>query len=236
MHNKWQQASGGKISNLYEVTLDDYARVALQSLFYFNYLCSGPSGIGPSRSELQLRLAAWNGNSRRVVKLMEEVTIVAGVNTRIPHLEGDTIFGSTKRKLNLPLGDDSDSHRHNRVNSSVPKLGKGMSPTQARSIMTAKNSLSQPLPIKKTSRILSPLRRLSRSPSQQGSFVWPLALTKNRLQISKSPCADPTKWHIERIEMDSQEHCHGRSDGKKCRAKIARYRRVVAAPTFTVKG
>ena len=55
---------------------------------------------------------------------MEEVTTVAGVNTRIPHLEGDTIFGSTKRKLNLPPGDDSDSHRHDLINFFVPKLGK----------------------------------------------------------------------------------------------------------------
>ena len=128
VHNKWQQASGGKISDLYQATLDDYARAALQSLFYFNfYLRGGPNGTGPSRSELQLRLAARNGNSRRVVKLMEEVTTMAGVNTT--HLEGDTIFDSTKRKLNLPPTDNSNSHRHDRVNFSVPKLGKGMSPT-----------------------------------------------------------------------------------------------------------
>ena len=44
---------------------------------------------------------------------------------------------------------------------------------------------------------------------------------------------DPTDWHIERIKMDSLEYCCGRSDGKKCGAKIARYRRAVAAPTFT---
>ena len=160
MHNKWQQACGGKISNLYQATLDDYAWAALQSLFYFNYLRGGPSSTGPSRSELQLCLAARNGNSRRVVKLMEEVTTVAGVNTRIPHLEGDTIFGSTKRRLNLPPSDDSDSHRHNRVNFSVPKLGKDMSPTQVRSSVTAKRSIPQPPPLGKTSRVLSPLRRL----------------------------------------------------------------------------
>ena len=224
VHNKWQQASGGKISDLYQATLDDYARAALQSLFYFNYLRGGPSGTGPSRSELQLRLAARNGNNRRVVKLMKEVTTVAGVNTRIPHLEGDTIFGSTKRKLNLPPGDDSDSHYHDRVNFSLPKLGKGMSPTQAQSIVTAKSSVPQPLPVKKTSRVLSPLTRLLRSPSQRGSLVRPLALTKNGLQISESPCADPTEWHIEHIKMDSQENCRRRSDGKKCGAKIAHYR------------
>ena len=232
VHNKWQQASGGKISDLYQATLDDYARAALQSLFYFNYLRGGPSGTGPSRSELQLRLAARNGNTSRVVKLMEEVTTVANVNTRIPHLEGDTIFGSTKRKLNLPPGDDSDSHRHDRVNFSIPKLGMGMSPAQARSSVNAKSSIPQPLHLRKTSRVLSPSWRLSRSPSQRGSPGRPLALTKNGLQISESPCADPTDWHIERIEMDSLEHCRGQSDGKKCGAKIARYRRAVAPPTF----
>ena len=29
VHNKWQQTSGGKISDLYQATLDDYARAAL---------------------------------------------------------------------------------------------------------------------------------------------------------------------------------------------------------------
>ena len=33
--------------------------------------------------------------------------------------------------------------------------------------------------------------------------------------------------------MDSEEHCHGQSDARKCGAKIVRYRRVVAAPNFT---
>ena len=88
MHYKWQQASEGKISNVYHTTLDDYSWAALQSLFYFNYLRGGPSGTGPSRSKLQLRLASCKANSKRVVKLLEQVTVEAGVNTRIPHLEG----------------------------------------------------------------------------------------------------------------------------------------------------
>ena len=36
----------------------------------------------------------------------------AGLDTRVPHLEGETIFGFAKRKLDLPPGDDSDSYRH----------------------------------------------------------------------------------------------------------------------------
>ena len=131
VHHKWQQALGGKISNVYHATLDDYARAALQSFFYFNYLRGGLSGIGPSRNELQLHLASHKANSKRAVKLLEQVTAEAGVNIRIPHLKGETIFGSTNRKLDLPLGDDSESHRYDRVNFIIPKIGKGMSPSQS---------------------------------------------------------------------------------------------------------
>ena len=59
------------------------------------------------------------------------MTAEVGVNTRILHLEGKTIFGSTKRKLDLPPGDDSDSHHHDCVNFTVPKIGRGMSPSQS---------------------------------------------------------------------------------------------------------
>ena len=96
--------------------------------------------------------------------------------------------------------------------------------------MNAKNSLHQPLPLRKTSKVLSPLRSLSRSPKQQGSLVWPLALMKSGLQISESLCTNPIEWHIERITMDLEEHCCGQSDAKKCGAKIACYRRALATP------
>ena len=132
IHNKWLQASGNKMINVYHTTIDDFARAALQSLFYFNYLRSGPSGIGRSKFELELCLASRKRNSKRVVKLLDEVTLEASLNTRVPHLEGETIFGTAKRKLDLPLGDDSDSHRHDCVNYAVPKVGEGVSFSQAR--------------------------------------------------------------------------------------------------------
>ena len=53
VHHKWQQTSGGKISDVYHATLDDYARAALQSLFYFNYLRGGPSGTGCRNTKTQ---------------------------------------------------------------------------------------------------------------------------------------------------------------------------------------
>ena len=43
------------------------------------------------------------------------------VNTRYCVLEGSKLFGSTKRKLNLPPGADCDSHRPDKVNYSIPR-------------------------------------------------------------------------------------------------------------------
>src|SRR5450759_2063919 len=37
-------------------------------------------------------------------------------------LEGAEIFGSTKRKLDLPPGSDHDSHRQDKVNFSIPRM------------------------------------------------------------------------------------------------------------------
>ena len=213
--------------------MDDYARAALQSLFYFNYLRGGPSGTSPSRNELQLRLASRKANSKRVVKLLEQVTADVGVNTRIPHLEGETIFGSMKRKLDLPPGDDSDSHPHDHVNFTIPKIGRGMSPSQSRSVLIARNHLSQSPRVGKPLRALSPSKKTSRSPRRRGIPMKAFALTKSRLPIVESSYADPSEWHIEQIFVDLEEHCRGRTNVKKCGAKIVRYRHGVAAPTFT---
>ena len=45
-----------------------------------------------------------------------------GVGSRVPHLEGEEIFGSTKRRLDVPIGDAGDSHRPDKVNFSQPRV------------------------------------------------------------------------------------------------------------------
>ena len=157
------------------------------------------------------------------MKLLEHVIAEAGVNTRIPHLDDETIFGSTKRKLDLPPGDDSNSHRHDHVNFTIPKIGKGMSPTKSQSVLIARNHVSQSPHVGKPLRGSSPSKNTWRSPKQRGIPVRALALTKSGLPVVESPCADPSEWHIERISIDSEEHCRGKTDVKRCGAKIARY-------------
>ena len=42
--------------------------------------------------------------------------------TKEPHLEGEKVFGSQKRKADMLLGCEHDSHRHDKVNFSRPRV------------------------------------------------------------------------------------------------------------------
>jgi hypothetical protein len=131
MHNKWFQASGNNMTELYNATLDDYCRAALQSTAYHNLLKGVGGGTGLDRSVLRLRSATRSGDPSKIAQVVGELSVDASLNSRVPHLEGEFIFGSAKRKLDLPPGDESDSHRHDRVNFSVPKTGHRMTPGQS---------------------------------------------------------------------------------------------------------
>jgi hypothetical protein len=72
-------------------------------------------GTGPSRQELKLRTARHSGNPKKIVEALSQLLGVEVATTHIPHLEDEEIFGSTKRKLDLPLGDDGNSHIPNKV-------------------------------------------------------------------------------------------------------------------------
>ena len=61
----------------------------------------------------------------------------------------------------------------------------------------------------------------------------PPVLTASGLPVLESACSDPTQWRIERISFNASDVCRGRFEGRRCNAKIARYRQAVATPTFT---
>jgi hypothetical protein len=206
VHNTWKQASDSISSDLYNATLDDYCRAALQSTAYHNYLKGGGGGTGPDRSVLRLRSASRSGDPRKIAQAVGELFANAGLNSRVPHLEGESIFGSAKRKLDLPPGDESDSHRHDRVNFTLPKISRMVTPGQMRRRRCLSESAVDPVP--------------------------PIAFTKSGLMVSESEC-DPMAWRIERIDPSSTVTCRGHFNGKRCTAKIAKYRRATVAPTFT---
>jgi hypothetical protein len=94
----------------------------MQMTNYRAYLKGKASGTGPSKQELKLRAARRSGDPKKIEEALNQLPGVEVATTRIPHLEGEEIFGSTKRKLDLPLGDDGDSHRLDKVNFSQPRV------------------------------------------------------------------------------------------------------------------
>jgi hypothetical protein len=64
----------------------------------------------------------------QIAIVVSKYTSSFGFFARISHLEGDEIFGSAKCKADLPLRLEADSHRHDRVNFSCPKVANAMIP------------------------------------------------------------------------------------------------------------
>jgi hypothetical protein len=118
VHNKWLQQSGNRGNDLFAATCDDKIRAVMQMTNYKTYLKGKLSGTDPSRQELKLRAARRSSDLKKIVETLSQLPRVEVATTRIPHLEGKEIFGSTKRKLDLLPGDDGDSHRPDKVNFS----------------------------------------------------------------------------------------------------------------------
>ena len=78
----------------------------------------GFDGKGPDLASLKLKATAMCGGPKMFLKSYPRAE---DVNTKDCALEGSELFGSTKRKLNLPPGSDCDSHRPNIVNYSIPR-------------------------------------------------------------------------------------------------------------------
>jgi hypothetical protein len=195
------------MTDLYDATLDDYCRAALQSTGFHNFLKGRGGGTGPDHKVLKLRSSTCYGDSKRIAQAVSNLSSDARLNSRVSHLEGQSIFGSTKWKLDLPPGDDNDSHCHDRVNFTVPKLGRHMTPGQSRQRRIVPD-ISTGLPVH-------------------------VAFTLSGLPVFESECANPSAWRIERIHGSSLCLCKGQLSNRRCNAKIAKYKRPTAAPTFT---
>jgi len=89
---------------------------------YCAYLKGHASGFGPSKGELKLRAAVHSKDPKKIAEALNILPGIEGVGSHIPHLEGEEIFGNTKRKLDVPIGDCRDSHRQDKVNFSQPDV------------------------------------------------------------------------------------------------------------------
>jgi hypothetical protein len=54
MHNKWNQQSGNRGSDLYIAIVDDFIRALMQVVRYYQYLKGDRASTSPGKEELQL--------------------------------------------------------------------------------------------------------------------------------------------------------------------------------------
>ena len=120
VHNKWLQRFENKMICLYEETADDLICVFIQIATQISQLKGGSTGKGLDSASLKLKDVARCGDPKLLVDFMKSYLGVEDLNTRHCALEGFELFGSTKRKFNVPLGADCDSYRSNKVNYSIP--------------------------------------------------------------------------------------------------------------------
>jgi hypothetical protein len=125
-HNAWLQESGNRGNDLYVATINDFVRALIQVSRYYQFLKGDYVGTGPEKEELMLRVvqhsALQSGNLKALNVAMAKMPRVEEFCTQEPHFEGEDVFGSQKRKVDIPLVFKHESHRPNQVNFSHPRV------------------------------------------------------------------------------------------------------------------
>ena len=230
VHNKWLQQSGKRGTDLYVATVDDFVRAFMQMVRYYQYLKGNHGGTGPGKEKLLLRVAQRSAerirNPRALTEAISSIPEVEEFFNREPHLEGEEVFGSQRRKVDMALGCEYDSHRLDKVNFSLPRVQ-----TRSRRTTIAKHGLHQIL-----EEISPPLNVDVLNGEPNGDNVGQTS-TVNYTHVSgvQETMCDETLWHIARLPKTSGKACFALQaiTKKKCTAQIVQNNIPTAAPTYT---
>jgi hypothetical protein len=100
--------------------------VHMQVVQYYQYLKGDRVGTGPGKEELQLHVVQCTTEQTEDSKVLNDAMAkLTGIElfcTREPHLAGEEVFGSQKRKADVPLGFEGESHLPDKVNFSRPQI------------------------------------------------------------------------------------------------------------------
>jgi len=94
----------------------------MQMINYQAYLKGNKLKLGPSKEEPKLGGTRSSGDPKKIAEVLNVLPEAIDVVICVPHLEGKEVFGSSKRKLDLPIDSDGDSHRLEKVNFSQPQV------------------------------------------------------------------------------------------------------------------
>jgi hypothetical protein len=142
--------------------------------------------------------------------------------TRKPHLAGEEVFGSQKRKADVPLGFEGESDQPDKVNFSRPRIA-------TRSMRANHTSCSLPSVVEE----LSPDLQEGQSPNSLGT-TDDVGRPGHVTEIHDTTCKE-TEWHIARLPKISAKACFAQQaiTKKKCEAKIVQGNKPTTAPTYT---
>ncbi len=134
-HNIWLQQFGNMGTCFFVATSNDQVQTFMQSSFYYAFLQGGTFGISPNKNELCLCRASQFRDSIQIITIVTKYTLSSSFSAIILRLEGEKVFESTKCKAYLPPGSKVDSHQHDQVNNSRPKVANAIAPINQLSTM-----------------------------------------------------------------------------------------------------
>jgi hypothetical protein len=219
-HNAWLQESGDLGNDLYVASIDDFVKALIQVSRYYQFLKGEYTRTGPGKEELMIRVAQRStlrsGNPKALNVAMAKMPGAKEFCTRKPHFEGEEVFGSQKRKVDIPLGSEHEFHRPDGVNFSRPRV-------RPRSTAAVGASCS-----------------LSDIPEKPSTDLQehPISNVNNRTThvtaIHETVCKE-TEWHIVRLPKTSAKACFAQQaiTKKNCKMKIVQGNTATAAPTYT---
>ena len=232
VHNKWLQASGNNGNDLYVATVDDFVRAFLQVVNYYQFLKGDVGGTGPSKKELRLRMAERNakkwGNPTLLDKPMLDMPGADEFCTRQPIMPGAEVFGSQKRKADVLIGADEESHRPDKTNFSRPR-----GPRRA----VRARPMQMPVIVEDDSEHDTEVQ-CTQPPAQEVDSPLPSPVNKGGIRhvnAVEETKVDVKEWHISRLHKLSAKCCWAQraETKKKCTERIVRGPHCTAAPTYT---
>jgi hypothetical protein len=142
--------------------------------------------------------------------------------TREPHLAGEEVFGSQKRKVDVPLDFKGESYRPNKVNFFRPQIA-------TRSSRANHTSCSLPDVVKELSSELQE----DQAPNNLGTTVD--VGRPGHVTAIHEIAYKEMEWHIAKLSKTSTKACFAQQaiTKKKCEEKIVQGNRATAASTYT---
>jgi hypothetical protein len=161
----------------------------MQVVRYYQYLKGDRAGTGPGKEELQLRAvqrtAERTGDPKVLNVAMAKLPGAELFCIHAPHMAGEEVFGSQKRKADVPLGFEGESHRPDKINFSRPRIAT----TSSRA-----NHASCSLP--DVVEEVSPELQEDQAPNNLGT-VGDVERPGHVTAVHETVCKE-TEWHIAR--------------------------------------